>query len=171
MDIAAAIHLGNNAVGSGPNYTEDILNALRTQCFNHSLSGFHPCHELPRGLCAKKLAGQCPGRHNPHRKPARLTAPIAHTGGIRLMKLISFDIDGTLEVGDPPGIITMDMVRFTKTLGYLIGSCSDRPISYQQQLWAQHNIRVDFTVLKHRLADVKAQFQIESYYHIGDTDM
>jgi hypothetical protein len=88
-----------------------------------------------------------------------------------LTKLISFDIDGTLEVGDPPGVITMDMVRLTKTLGYLIGSCSDRPISYQQQLWAQHNIHVDFTVLKHRLADVKAQFRIESYYHIGDTDI
>jgi hypothetical protein len=88
-----------------------------------------------------------------------------------LAKLISFDIDGTLEVGDPPGIITMDMVRLMQTLGYLIGSCSDRPVSHQQQIWAQHNIRVDFTVLKHRLDDVKAQFQTEAYYHIGDTDM
>jgi hypothetical protein len=88
-----------------------------------------------------------------------------------LTKLISFDIDGTLEVGDPPGIITLDMVRFAQALGYLIGSCSDRTISYQQQLWAQHNIRVDFTVLKHQLANVKAQFQTEAYYHIGDTDM
>jgi hypothetical protein len=26
-------------------------------------------------------------------------------------------------------------------------------------------------VLKHRHADVKAQFQAEAYYHIGDTDM
>jgi hypothetical protein len=95
----------------------------------------------------------------------------AHTGGTRLTKLISFDIDGTLEVGDPPGIVTMDMVRLIKTLGYLIGSCSDRPVSYQQRLWAHHNIRVDFTVLKHQLDDVKAQFQTEAYYHIGDTDM
>jgi hypothetical protein len=88
-----------------------------------------------------------------------------------LTKLISFDIDGTLEVGDPPGIITMDMVRYTQALGYVIGSCSDRTIRHQQQLWAQHNIRVDFTVLKHQLAEVKAQFQTEAYYHIGDTDM
>ena len=88
-----------------------------------------------------------------------------------MTKLVSFDIDGTLEVGDPPGIITMDMVRFTQTLGYLVGSCSDRTISYQKQLWAQHNIRADFIVLKHQLADVKAQFQTEAYYHIGDTDM
>jgi hypothetical protein len=88
-----------------------------------------------------------------------------------LTKLISFDIDGTLDVGDPPGIITMDMVRLIKTLGYFIGSCSDRTISYQRQLWAQHNISVDFMVLKHQLADVKAQFQTETYYHIGDTDL
>jgi len=92
-------------------------------------------------------------------------------GGTCLTKLISFDIDGTLEVGDPPGIITMDMVRRTQALGYLIGSCSDRPLSYQRQLWEQHNINVDFTVLKHQLAEVKTRFQIETYYHIGDTDL
>jgi hypothetical protein len=26
-------------------------------------------------------------------------------------------------------------------------------------------------VLKHQLADIKARFQRETYYHIGDTDM
>lgn len=88
-----------------------------------------------------------------------------------MTKLISFDIDGTLEVGDPPGIITLHMVRQAKDLGYLIGSCSDRTLSYQQQLWEQHKIIVDFTVLKHQLADVKARFQAEAYYHIGDTDI
>lgn len=88
-----------------------------------------------------------------------------------MAKLISFDIDGTLEVGDPPGIITMDMVRKAKDFGYLIGSCSDRPLSDQRRIWQQHNITVDFTVLKHKLADVKAWFQAEAYYHIGDTDM
>jgi hypothetical protein len=30
---------------------------------------------------------------------------------------LCFDIDGTLEVGDPPGLITMDMVRAIKALG------------------------------------------------------
>jgi hypothetical protein len=88
-----------------------------------------------------------------------------------LVKLISFDIDGTLEVGDPPGIITMDMVRKAKTLGYLIGSCSDRTIRDQRGIWERHSIPVDFTVLKHRLDDVKSRFHAEVYYHIGDTDM
>jgi hypothetical protein len=30
---------------------------------------------------------------------------------------------------------------------------------------------VDFTALKHRLAEVKARFQADVYYHVGDTDM
>jgi hypothetical protein len=29
----------------------------------------------------------------------------------------------------------------------------------------------DFTVLKHRLAEVKTRFAAEGYYHIGDTDV
>ena len=92
-------------------------------------------------------------------------------GGIYLAKLISFDIDGTLEVGDPPGSITLEMVRRVKQLGYVIGSCSDRTISTQQRIWREAGIDVDFTVLKHQLDRVKEQFQAEQYYHIGDTDM
>ena len=88
-----------------------------------------------------------------------------------MAKLLSFDIDGTLEVGDPPGIVTMDMVRKVRERGHLVGSCSDRPVRYQQRLWEAHNITVHFTVLKHQLAEVKARFQAEEYYHIGDSDM
>ena len=88
-----------------------------------------------------------------------------------LAKLISFDIDGTLEVGEPPGIITMDMVREAQKSGYLIGSCSDRTISEQKRLWEEHGVRVDFTVLKHNLGDVAARFEADEYVHIGDTDL
>lgn len=87
-----------------------------------------------------------------------------------MAKLISFDIDGTLEVGDPPGGITMDMVRRAKALGYLIGSCSDRTISNQQQIWQDQGIAVEFTVLKHHLSSIRARFQADEYYHIGDGD-
>jgi hypothetical protein len=84
--------------------------------------------------------------------------------------LVSFDIDGTLEVGEPPGIVTIALVQIAKDLGYVIGSCSDRPISYQQDMWETLRIVPDFTVLKHRLDDVKARFAAAAYYHIGDTD-
>jgi hypothetical protein len=87
------------------------------------------------------------------------------------VKRISFDIDGTLEVGDPPSLVTMDMVRAIKALGYVIGSGSDRPLRYQRHILENHHIVVDFMALKHQLADVKAQLQAEACYHMGDTDM
>ena len=84
--------------------------------------------------------------------------------------LISFDIDGTLEVGDPPGVLTMDMVRRAREKGFLIGSCSDRTMGGQRAIWEQNNILVDFVVPKHMLSDVKAKFQADAYYHIGDRE-
>lgn len=87
-----------------------------------------------------------------------------------LVTLVSFDIDGTLEVGEPPGVVPVELVRTAKRLGYLVGSCSDRPLSYQEALWERLGIAADFTALKHRLAEVKARFAATAYYHIGDTD-
>ena len=73
--------------------------------------------------------------------------------------------------GEPPGKITLDVVRRAKQMGYVIGSASDRPISNQIQLWKDHNIEVDFVSLKHRLDEVKAKFPVEKYMHIGDGEM
>ncbi len=84
--------------------------------------------------------------------------------------LISFDIDGTLEVGDPPGPLTMDMVRLVRDKGFLIGSCSDRTLSGQRAIWAEHEIEVDFVVSKHMLPDVKDKFEADEYVHIGDRE-
>ena len=85
--------------------------------------------------------------------------------------LISFDIDGTLEVGDPPGPVTLDMVRRARESGCIIGTGSDRTLSVQQELMDRNNIRMDFASLKHRLSEVKAAFEVERYYHIGDTEL
>jgi len=89
---------------------------------------------------------------------------------VSLVTLVSFDIDGTLECGEPPGVVPIALVRTAKRLGYLVGSCSDRPLGYQQALWERLGIAADFTVLKHRLADVKARFAAAAYYHVGDSD-
>ena len=87
-----------------------------------------------------------------------------------MAKLISFDIDGTLEVGDPPGCISMEMVRRVQEMGYLIGSCSDRTVSEQKRIWQDNGIAVEFTVLKHRLEEVQERFSADEYYHVGDTE-
>jgi hypothetical protein len=85
--------------------------------------------------------------------------------------LISFDIDGTLETGDPPGPIKIEMVRKLKDDGFIVGSCSDRPVPAQKQMWERHQLEVSFTVLKHELDSVKSSLEAEVYCHIGDTDL
>ena len=86
--------------------------------------------------------------------------------------LISYDIDGTLEVGDPPGPLTMDMVRMTRREGFVIGSFSDRPPSAQRRIWAENGIEVDFVLPKRvdMLAELKTKYAAERYYHIGDRE-
>jgi len=85
--------------------------------------------------------------------------------------LVSFDIDGTLEAGDPAGPITMNMVRKAEAHGCIIGSSSDRPLPVQQAIWDRHNIQVSFVSSKQDLLDLKSRFAAEDYYHVGDTDL
>ena len=56
-------------------------------------------------------------------------------------------------------------------LGCIIGSCSDRTVSEQQRIWQDHGISVEFTVLKHRLDEVKSRLTADEYYHVGDTEI
>ncbi len=85
------------------------------------------------------------------------------------MVLLSLDIDGTLEVGDPPGWIPLTWIHRAKALGYLVGSASDRTMSDQKRLWERHEIEMDFIGHKHKLDIVRANFpQATRWIHIGD---
>ena len=84
--------------------------------------------------------------------------------------LLSFDIDGTLDVGVPPGGVTREMVRRAHDLGYLVGSCSDRALSSQRAIWRQLDVPAVFIAAKHQLGDVRSQVVADAYFHIGDRD-
>lgn len=80
-------------------------------------------------------------------------------------------MDGTLEAGDPPGRVTMAMVRRAQEMGYIVGSASDKPVPVQQMIWERHGITVEFTIHKQNLDQVKSRFEADTYQHIGDTNM
>jgi hypothetical protein len=85
--------------------------------------------------------------------------------------LISFDIDGTLEFGDPRGCISVELVRQARELGYIIGSCSDRTVLEQRELWQAAGVEVDFAVPKQGLPSLRERFQARTWLHLGDTDV
>ena len=86
--------------------------------------------------------------------------------------LFSLDIDGTLEIGDPAGPITLMQVRELINRGYIVGSGSDRVIAEQRAMWEKHRIPVHFVAHKHRLDETQSNFQhLDRYIHIGDTDV
>ena len=90
--------------------------------------------------------------------------------GVRI--LFSLDIDGTLEIGDPAGPITLTQVRELINRGYIVGSGSDRVIAEQRAMWKKHGIPVHFVAQKHRLDETRSNFQhLDRYIHIGDTEV
>jgi hypothetical protein len=85
------------------------------------------------------------------------------------MILVSFDIDGTLELGDPPGPVLLDHVREAQRRGAVIGSASDQTRRDQRRMWESNGIAVDFAEHKQNLGSVRSQFGCERFVHIGDT--
>ncbi|OHV30427.1 MULTISPECIES: HAD family hydrolase [Pseudofrankia] len=83
--------------------------------------------------------------------------------------LVSFDIDGTLETGDPAGPLRLAFVRWARARGYVIGSCSDRTLGEQSAMWARAGIVPDFVSRKHELTAVRAAWRCQRFVHIGDT--
>ena len=86
------------------------------------------------------------------------------------MILVSLDIDGTLEGGDPPGPIPLEFARRLQALGVVVGSSSDRTLTDQRRFWQAGGVEIDFVVLKHHLPDLPGKFDCGRYLHIGDTN-
>jgi len=82
--------------------------------------------------------------------------------------LISFDIDGTLEAGDPPGPLSLDLVRSLRQRGHLVGSASDRTLREQHEMWERHGFEPDFVTHKHHLEALRSRFECSRFIHIGD---
>ena len=85
------------------------------------------------------------------------------------MILVSLDIDGTLEGGDPPGPIPLEFARRLQALGVLVGSSSGRTLSEQQRFWQAGDVEIDFVILKHHLPELPGKYGCGRYLHIGDT--
>jgi hypothetical protein len=83
--------------------------------------------------------------------------------------LLSFDIDGTLEDGDPSGPLAMSLATQALESGYVVGSGSDRTLRDQTRMWERRGIEADFVSHKHTLHHVAARFPALRRVHIGDT--
>jgi hypothetical protein len=85
--------------------------------------------------------------------------------------LISFDIDGTLEVGDPPGPVGIAMLRAARQRGYVVGTASDRTRTEQAAIWVRIGLEPDFTTHKHHLTQLREAYPRHRMIHLGDTDI
>ena len=82
--------------------------------------------------------------------------------------VVSFDIDGTMVFGDPPGAVAVETVCSLQGAGHIVGSASDRIWLDQQRLWQAAGVNLDFVILIHQLAVVKEWFPARQYAHVGD---
>jgi hypothetical protein len=83
--------------------------------------------------------------------------------------MVSFDIDGTMVFGDPPGPVTLAMVVEAKRRGHVVGSASDRTLGEQRAMWRTAGIDVAFVSRKHVLSETRSRFSCARFVHIGDT--
>ncbi len=85
------------------------------------------------------------------------------------MWLITFDIDGTMEFGDPSGVLTREHVEYFRARGAIVGSASDRPESSQLLMWRGYGLEPDFVILKHHMPTLKDRYpDAATYWHVGD---
>jgi len=85
------------------------------------------------------------------------------------MLLVTFDIDGTMEFGDPIGIVTKQVVNFYRDNGVIVGSASDRTKSTQLNMWSKYGLEVDFAIVKHKIPELMTEYkQCKVFWHVGD---
>ena len=83
--------------------------------------------------------------------------------------VVSLDVDGTMEFGEPPGPVTVEIVRLLVAAGHVVGCASDRTRTDQEQTWARAGLTLAFVGGKHHLDTVRARFPAQRYVHVGDT--
>lgn len=85
------------------------------------------------------------------------------------MLLVTFDIDGTMEFGDPVGTVDKQVIEFYRNNGVIVGSASDRTKSTQLNMWSQYGFEVDFAIVKHKIPELIEEYdQCELFWHVGD---
>jgi len=95
-----------------------------------------------------------------------------HQGTAASPMLISFDIDGTMAFGEPPGPVPVSFVQAAIDAGHIVGSASDRTTAGQRRLWAVHATAVRFTGHKHHLGILRERFPaVVRFIHVGDTEV
>jgi hypothetical protein len=83
--------------------------------------------------------------------------------------VVSLDVDGTMEFGEPPGPVTVEIVRLLLGAGHVVGCASDRTRTDQEQTWERAGLTLAFVGGKHHLDSVRARFPARRYVHVGDT--
>jgi len=83
--------------------------------------------------------------------------------------VVSLDVDGTMEFGEPPGPVTVEIVELLVLAGHVVGCASDRTRTDQEQTWARAGLALAFVGGKHHLDDVRTRFPADRYVHVGDT--
>ena len=82
--------------------------------------------------------------------------------------MLSLDIDGTMEFGDPPGPVTVALVRELAAAGLVVGCASDRTRTDQETAWGAHELTMAFVGGKHHLHEVRAQYvDAHRYVHVA----
>ena len=97
----------------------------------------------------------------------------APQNGEKKINIISFDIDGTMEFGNPSGLVTVEMVKAEIVKGNAIISCSGHIVANQIKMFKEHGIELQMACLKGGLREAKRNWNVnvERYIHIGDDEI